>query len=409
MTLARSANPRVALVVPGLAHAGGVPAVAGFLYQALLDSGRFSPHLISIPMSSQDPNSIRLVAPASWLSGVKITEHLWRGWDYQHVGAIGAEFEFQRYQPRQKLTTLLSEYDLVQVVAGTPAWVNVARQVQVPVCVQVATLTMVERQMAFEERTGWRRWWLKAMSRMVSQLDSTALKHVKTVFVENQWMYDHLCTQIPAHKVIFAPPGIDINQFYATKYQPNNYILCVGRLNDPRKNVPLLFNAYQQLLEMLPSAPPLILAGKSMPSVKTWQWAESLGIRDRIQIKENLSIEALADLYRQASLFALSSDEEGLGIVILEAMASGIPVVATRCGGPDTAVVHGKTGFLVPKNDATEMAQRMYDLLVNTQQAKSFGQAGKQRAVDIFSLTAASERFIKQYDKLLVGDVGENH
>jgi glycosyltransferase involved in cell wall biosynthesis len=72
-------------------------------------------------------------------------------------------------------------------------------------------------------------------------------------------------------------------------------------------------------------------------------------------------------------------------------------------------VVHGKTGFLVPKNDATEMAQRMYDLLVNTQQAKSFGQAGKQRAVDIFSLTAASERFIKQYDKLLVGDVGENH
>ena len=65
-----------------------------------------------------------------------------------------------------------------------------------------------------------------------------------------------------------------------------------------------------------------------------------------------LGDDELVELYRGAALLALSSDEEGLGLVILEAMASGIPVVSTACGGPQTSVVDGETGFLTPVGDA---------------------------------------------------------
>ena len=342
---------RVAIVVPALAASGGVSAVASFLYRAMADSERYEPHLLSLSMSSRDKSSVRLLAPASWLQGPRIEQGLWNGWSYQHFGAIGSELEFQRYQPRRQLTKELSSYDLIQVVAGSPAWAYTTRDLQKPVFLQVATLIQVERQALFRQTFGMRRLWLKAMSRIVGHFEVKALSHLSAVFVENTWMYEYLRQKMDPSRVVFAPPGVDVELFYPTRYQSDGYILCVGRLNDPRKNMPLLFRAYHRLRQILPETPPLILAGKSMPDSAAWQVAQSLGITDYIETLQNVSTEDLAELYRKASLFVLSSDEEGLGIVLLEAMASAIPVVATRCGGPETVIRDSETGYLVPKGD----------------------------------------------------------
>ena len=64
-------------------------------------------------------------------------------------------------------------------------------------------------------------------------------------------------------------------------------------------------------------------------------------------------------MYQRAAVFALPSDDEGLGIVILEAMACGVPVVATRCGGPEDIITDGTDGFLVPRYDAGALASRL--------------------------------------------------
>ena len=61
-------------------------------------------------------------------------------------------------------------------------------------------------------------------------------------------------------------------------------------------------------------------------------------------------------------MFLLSSNEEGLGLVIGEAMAAGLPVVSTRCGGPETFVVEGVTGYLTPVGDAQAMALKIAEL-----------------------------------------------
>lgn len=392
---------RVAIVVPGLAVAGGVPAVAAFLYRAMMQSGRYEPHLFSLPMSSRDPSSVRLLVPKTWFLGPRIEHGFWHGWLYQHIGAVAVELEFQRYQPRQLLTRSLAGYDLVQVVAGTPAWAYPTRHLRQPVCLQVATLTMVERQSLFRGTSGIRRLWIGAMSRIVSEIENAALRHLAAVFVENRWMHEHLCNKMDPNKVIFAPPGVDTKRFYPGQYRAEGPILCVGRLSDPRKNVPVLLKAYHRLLQILPTAPTLVLAGKTLPGPDVWRLAESLGVADRIRTYRNLPEQDLAELYRNASLFVLSSDDEGLGIVLLEAMASGVPVVATRCGGPETAVVDGETGYLVPVGDPDALAIRMRDVLSNQAQAVCMASAGRRRVESLFSLEAAARKFLERYDCLL--------
>jgi len=108
----------------------------------------------------------------------------------------------------------------------------------------------------------------------------------------------------------------------------------------------------------------------------------------------------LAELYRNALFFVLSSNEEGLGIVILEAMASGLPVVSTACGGPATSLVHGETGLLTPVGDARALADAMQTLLGDSDLRRRMGTEGRRVAEERFSLAAAGKVFLDSYDEV---------
>jgi D-inositol-3-phosphate glycosyltransferase len=392
----------VAIVVPGLSTGGGgVLSVASFLHQVLSASHSYHPELVSIATSAHDSTSTRLMSPSSWLRGVQAVQNERQNKKFVHIGAHLTELEFQRYLPRRILTDLLNSYDLVQIVAGSPAWALVAKEVVPPVTLQVATLASLERRSKLAAISGYRRIWLSLMTSIVSTLDRKALQEVDIAFVENKWMLDHLRGFIGPQRVVFAPPGVDIKVFCPGNYQPNGPILSVGRFADARKNIGLLFEAYYFLRRHMPQAPKLIIAGRSAPLQKDWAKAVSLGIANDVDIRQNLSTNGLAELYRSASIFALSSDEEGLGLVLLEAMASGIPVVSTRCGGPATAVINGETGLLTPVGDAAALAQAMQRLLHNDQLRRRMGQAARQRAKACFSLEAAGQVYLDKYDELL--------
>jgi glycosyltransferase involved in cell wall biosynthesis len=174
----------------------------------------------------------------------------------------------------------------------------------------------------------------------------------------------------------------------------------VGRFGDPRKNVLLLFEAYRMLRERLPDAPGLLLVGECPPP-GDWATAEQWGIADWIDVQVDVPSEELPALYRQASLFVLPSNEEGLGIVLLEAMASGLPVVSTRSGGPETCVVEGETGYLTPVGDAEALASRMQTLLEDTDLRRHMGKAGRRMVETRFSIEAAGRPFLEVYDRLL--------
>jgi glycosyltransferase involved in cell wall biosynthesis len=115
-----------------------------------------------------------------------------------------------------------------------------------------------------------------------------------------------------------------------------------------------------------------------------------------------VSQDELATLYRNATLYVVSSDEEGLGLTILEAMASGRPVVSTACGGPSTTVVEGETGLLVPVGDAAALAEAMRSVLDAPARADRMGRKARERAEEQFSVRATGERFLEVYDHLLL-------
>ena len=86
---------------------------------------------------------------------------------------------------------------------------------------------------------------------------------------------------------------------------------------------------------------------------------------------------------------------------MLEAMASGLPVVSTDCGGPATSVLQGVTGFLTPVGNAVALACAMERLLADPDLARRMGETGRQRAVEWFSLRVTGSAFLDVYDRLL--------
>jgi glycosyltransferase involved in cell wall biosynthesis len=394
---------RIAIVLgTGIGPVGGVRRTALFLYHVLRTSGLYEPDLVSLANSARDTSSVRLLSPPSWLRGPRVTQGRWEGVPYRHVGAWLAEFEFQRCRPRQALTRQLAGYDLVQVVSGAPGVAAVVTGIGVPKCLFVATTVRQERVSALDRLRGPRRLWLSWMTCLCSRIESQALSRMDHVFAESHYTRKLLSASVPSKRLSVAPPGVDVDLFHPPAApRRQGCILSVGRFDDPRKNVRLLLNAYGKLRATLPGAPRLLLVGQHGPCTGDWALAREWGVADHVDVRLAVTDRELAELYRSALLFVLPSNEEGLGIVLLEAMASGLPVVSTRCGGPETAVLDGETGYLTPVGDADATAQAMQCLLADPALGQRMGQAGRVRVEGRFSRQAAGQVYLRKYRELL--------
>ncbi len=96
-------------------------------------------------------------------------------------------------------------------------------------------------------------------------------------------------------------------------------------------------------------------------------------------------------------VFALSCDTEGFGLAALEAMAAGLPIVATQVGALPELVEHGKTGILVPRGDARALAKALLRLLRDAELADRLGAAGKARAERDYSAARTAQQVSDVY------------
>lgn len=397
---------RVALLVSadltdGRPVRGGVVRVAQFLWSQLEATGRYRPHLVSVATSAADRFSVRLVAPRSWRGRRRLLHTMdWAGYPLTHGGCVFPEFEFQRYMPRRELTRFLNGFDLVQVITGTPAIGYTARDVAVPVCLQVATTARLERRHVLRS-AGWlRRLNGRLMLPVVEKIERKALALARHVFADTEYTANALAGLVPPERMTVDTIGVDAELFAPGETRADDYILCVGRLSDPRKNVRLLFDAYQRLRETLDTAPRLVLAGMAAPSEVDWTHAAALGLRDQVVFHASPGPERLAELYRNAAMYVLSSNEEGLGIVLLEALASATPVVSTRCGGPEY-VVTPDVGLLTPVGDAAALSAAMAQLWRSPQKRREMGEAGRRMILERFADAVVGRKFLDVYDKLI--------
>lgn len=394
------------LVVPSLYQGGGVPSVARFLWETAIRSGEWDIKPISLCMASDDLESSSLVKPLSVLRGPQVGRRTWMGRDVPHVGASFGELEFQRYRPRKVLAELVTDCDVIQVVCGSPAWANTVLGLDKPVAVHVATRARVERRQRDANPRSAADWWRKCMTEITDRFDDRALRRADAIQVMNPWMLEYV-RELNAERDLdlrYAPPGVDAERFSPVDQRVmgnDPYILCVARLSDPRKKVGLLLEAYSLLPEEIRNAVRLVLAGSSGPGEEFWRRAGALGLRERITFVEKPQSDELVRLYQGASVFALPSDEEGFGVVLLEAMACGVPVVSTRSGGPDGIINDGVEGFLVDLDDAKMMSERLRVLLEDPVLNAAMGQSARKTIEIRYDNRVAGAAFLETWERLL--------
>jgi D-inositol-3-phosphate glycosyltransferase len=391
---------RVALVTHGYQTSWGVSIMTDFLYRVLRESGRFEPEIISLAHSASDSASVRLRSPATWRRGIQLVRASRNDVPFVHFGAWFSELEFQRYRPRAKLTEMLNGYDLVQFVVGTPPWMWAAARVQRPKFLWTATMTRSDRASRIQKARPLRRWWLRAMTPLAEQYEHGGLRIASEVFALSNYTLAGVRAVLGNGSGILATCGVDTNSFHPDPTRPKKFILCVGRLNDPRKNIALLLEAYARLRRNVSNAPELWLVGPQPPP-EAMRLIREHGLTETVRLQGPRKHADLPRIYQSAICFVLSSDEEGLGIVLLEAMACGLPVVCTACGGPETAIEHDRTGFLVPVGDAEALSSAMGRLLASPSLRERFGQEARKVSLERFSIDEAARVFLEKYERTL--------
>ena len=172
--------------------------------------------------------------------------------------------------------------------------------------------------------------------------------------------------------------------------------LAVGRLIEQKDHATLL-RGFALVRSELPDARLAILGSGPLES-ETRRLAAELGLGDAVTLPGRTDIR---DWLERADVFVHTSRWEGFGIVLLEAMLAGLPVVATRVSAVPEVVADGETGILVEPGDHAALAVGLGGLLADTAGAAAFGNAGRRRARDEFSVARMTERTLAVYEQAL--------
>lgn len=226
-------------------------------------------------------------------------------------------------------------------------------------------------------------------------LDPGALKYFSNLEVEN--------------KIQIIPNGIEYKKFakprlsldFRQKYNvEGKVVLFVGQLQR-RKGVQHLLKSALQIIKEVPDTNFLIVGDGDFKR-DLIKISNNLEIKDKVKFVGFLAIEKLLEAYASADIFVLPSALEGLPTVILEAMASGKPVVSTNVGGIPSVVENGVTGFLTNYGDEKGLAEKIIYLLENGDVREKMGESGRKKAEN-YSWESITEKTEKVYKDVIEG------
>jgi glycosyltransferase involved in cell wall biosynthesis len=210
-------------------------------------------------------------------------------------------------------------------------------------------------------------------------------------------------------RVIYG--GADPERYCPDPRQERDGVLFVGRIT-PHKGV-------DRLIAALPVGARLTIAGSEghdpqLPESGYPAYLRQLAAGRDVRFAGPVSDEDLPQLYRQARVLVLPSVHhtcygreirvaELLGLVVLEAMASGTPVICSRLGGLPEIVDHGVTGYLVEPGDIDELHHRLEELTGNVELAARLGRNARERVLASFTWQRCADRCLAAYNEMIAG------
>ena len=186
--------------------------------------------------------------------------------------------------------------------------------------------------------------------------------------------------------------------------QPEHWLVgTVGRMQTV-KDQALLAHAFIRALELAPELRPrlrLVMIGDGPLRAEAQMQLEAAGVADLAWLPGER--HDVPDVLRSLDCFVLPSLAEGISNTILEAMASGLPVIATQVGGNPELVAGGETGLLVPASDPEAMARAIIDYASHPDRGRRAGETGRIAVERRFSMEAMVGAYQGLYDRLLFG------
>jgi len=233
------------------------------------------------------------------------------------------------------------------------------------------------------------------------------MMHRQTCVSESARKFTHEKSSIPLEKLIAVPNAVDLSKFenlesgkLRRKLEVADdvaILLTVGRLSK-QKGLQFLLRAMPEVLNKF-SKVSLALVGAGEDEAALKELTRELGIQEAVRFLGWHS--EIPEFLKDADLFVLPSLWEGMPNVILEAMASGVPSVATEVGGTTELVSDGETGFLVPPADSGALARKIISLLKDEELRTRMGRNALERARSHFSPGRMIDRNEQLYDELL--------
>lgn len=201
------------------------------------------------------------------------------------------------------------------------------------------------------------------------------------------------------------PSGIDY-AFFAAEAPPipkymddKRNILFVGR-QEPRKGLPFLLEAYAKLKREMPRTRLIVVGPDGGLRGACLRYIHQNNVED-VVFTDYVPWEELPRYYKSADVFcAPNTGHESLGLIILEAMAAGLPIVATRIQGFQDVLTDGVQGVLVPPRDSEAMCAALKTLLLDAAMREEMGRAGSRHARD-YSWDEVSGRVLQAYEETM--------
>jgi len=211
--------------------------------------------------------------------------------------------------------------------------------------------------------------------------------------------------------VKIIPMGVDTSRFNPDKasdlrnvFEAEYLILSVGRLVD-KKGIKYLIMAMEDVIKVFSNAK-LIIGGSGPEKEKLENLSASLGLKDNVFFVGFIENSDLPKYYASSDIFVLPSietkggDTEGLGVVLLEAMACGTSVIGSDIGGIIDIIKNGETGFLTQPENPDDIAEKIIELLSNRKMGQMVSGTGLGTVQEKFSWDVVTKQFVKIYEGL---------
>ena len=223
----------------------------------------------------------------------------------------------------------------------------------------------------------------------------TVSKSVMEFTINNQ--------NIPSDKFVTIYNSVDLERFQPTyrynKIKNNNYTVgFLGRLHK-QKNLPTLLKA-TELVNRENKGIKFLIGGEGPEKEKLVKITENLNLINTITFIDYVS--DVVNFFTKIDIFVLSSIIEGHPLALLEAMASGLPCVATDAGGISETIINGKSGFVVEKSNPLQLAKRIIEIANNTQLQQKMGRKGREIVEEKFNSIIFAQKHHMLYKSLLV-------